>query len=168
MQVIVHSAAIQHRDAAGLALDKFRRRFPWLELIWADVGYNAWQVNAAVAKVPRLRLAVVKQSDDMKDFVVLPRRWVVERTFSWFARNGGVAKDCENRAEALATFITPASVQPGPRRFARESLNKRRSWRAGPVTGDEHGCYGFGEETFARTRGKGQDAPLAAIPMVAT
>ena len=63
MRVVVHSAAIQDRDGAGLVLDKIRRRFPWLELIWADGGYNAWQVDAAVAKVPRLRLAIVKYHD---------------------------------------------------------------------------------------------------------
>jgi putative transposase len=91
MRVVVHSAAIQDRDGAGLVLDKIRRRFPWLELIWADGGYNAWQVEAAVAKVPLLRLAIVKRSDDVKGFVVLPRRWVVERTFSWFGRNRRLA-----------------------------------------------------------------------------
>ena len=42
MRVVVHSAAIQDRDGAGLVLDKIRRRFPWLRLIWADGGYNAW------------------------------------------------------------------------------------------------------------------------------
>ena len=50
MQAVVHSAAIQDRDGAGLVLDSIRRRFPRLELIWADGGYNAWQVDAAVAK----------------------------------------------------------------------------------------------------------------------
>ncbi len=45
MRLVVHSAAIQDRDGAGLVLDKIRRRFPWLELIWADGGYNAWQVG---------------------------------------------------------------------------------------------------------------------------
>ena len=75
MRVVVHSAAIQDRDGAGLVLDKIRRRFPWLELIWADGGYSAWQVDAAVAKVPPLRLEIVKRSDDVKGFVVLPRRW---------------------------------------------------------------------------------------------
>ena len=74
MRVVVHSAAIQDRDGDGLVLDKIRRRFPWLELIWADGGYNAWQVDAAVAKVPLLRMEIVKRSDDMKGFVVLPRR----------------------------------------------------------------------------------------------
>jgi transposase len=60
MRVVVHSAAIQDRDGAGLVLDKTCRRFPWLELIWADGRYNAWQVNAVVAKVPPLRLEIVK------------------------------------------------------------------------------------------------------------
>ena len=74
MRVVVHSAAIQDRDGAGLVLDKIRRCFPWLELIWADGGYNVWQVDAAVAKVPPLRVEIVKRSDDVKGFVVLPRR----------------------------------------------------------------------------------------------
>ena len=56
LRVVVHSAGIQDRDGAALVLDKIRRRFPWLELVWADGGYNARQVAAAVAKVPVLRL----------------------------------------------------------------------------------------------------------------
>jgi putative transposase len=119
MRGVVHSAKIQDRDGAGLILDKIRRRFLWLELIWADDGYNAWQVDAAVAKVPRLRLEIVKRSDDIKGFVVLPRRWVVECTFSWFGRNRRLAKDFENLAETLATFVTLASIQLILRRLAR-------------------------------------------------
>src|SRR6476661_8682190 len=92
---------------------------PWLELIWADGGYNAWQVDAAVAKVPPLRMEIVKRSDDMKGFVVLPRRWVVERTFSWFGRNRRLAKDFENLTETLVTFVTLASIQLTLRRLAR-------------------------------------------------
>ena len=117
MRVIVHSAAIQDRDGAGLVLDKIRQRFPWLELIWADGGYNAWQVDAAVAKVPWLRLAIVKRSDHMKGFVALPRRWVVERTSSWFGRNRRLAKDFENLPK---TFVTLASIQFALRRLAGE------------------------------------------------
>ena len=119
MRVVVHSAAIQDRDGAGPVLDKIRRRFPWLELIWADGGYKAWQVEAAVAKMPPLRMEIVRRSDDMKGFVVLPRRWVVERTFSWFGRNRRLAKDFENLAETLATFVTLASIQLALRRLAR-------------------------------------------------
>src|SRR5246500_4030819 len=119
MRVVVHSAAIQDRDGAGLVLDKTRRRFPWLELVWADGGYNAWRVDAAVAKVPLLRMEIVKRSDDVKGFVVVPRRWVVERTFAWFGRNRRFAKDFENLVETLATFVTLASIQLAVRRLAR-------------------------------------------------
>jgi putative transposase len=117
-RVVVHTAEIQDRDGAGLVLDKIRRRFPRLELIWADGGYNAWQV-VAVAKVPRLCLEIVKRSEDIRGFVVLPRRWVVERTFSWFGRNRRLAKDFENLAETLATFVTLASIQLALRRLGR-------------------------------------------------
>ena len=119
MRVVVHSAATQDRDGGGLVLDKIRRRFSWLELIWADGGYNAWQIEAAVAKVPVLRMEIVKRSDDVKGFVVLPRRWVVERTFSWFGRNRRLAKDFENLADTLAIFVTLASIQLAVRRLAR-------------------------------------------------
>ena len=119
MRVIVHSAAVQDRDGAALVLDKIRRRFPWLELIWADGGCHARQVEAAVAKVPVLRLEIVKRSDDMSGFVVLPRRWVVERTFSWFGRNRRLAKDFENLATTLETFVTLAAIQIAVRRLAR-------------------------------------------------
>jgi transposase len=55
-----------------------------------------------------------------KGFVVLPRRWVVERTFSWFGRNRPLAKDFENLAETLATFVTVASIQLAFGRLVRE------------------------------------------------
>ena len=129
MRVVVQSAAVQERDGAGLVLDKIRRRFPWLELIWADGGYTAWQVEAAVAKVPVLRMEIVKRSDDVKGSVVLPRRWAVERTFSWFGRNGRLDKELENLAETVATFATLASIQLALRRLARgvgRELNKNR------------------------------------------
>ena len=119
LRVIVHSAGIQDRDGAALVLDKIRQQFNWLELVWADGGYNARQVNDAVAKQPGLRIEIVKRSDDMKGFVVLPRRWVVERTFSWFGRNRRLTKDYENLAATLATFVLLAAIQLGIRRLAR-------------------------------------------------
>jgi len=119
LRVVIHSAGIQDRDGAALVLDKIRYRFPWLELVWADNGYNAWQVEAAVAKVPVLRLEIIKRSDDLNGFVVLPRRWVVERTFSWFGRNRRIAKDYENLAESLSAFVTLACIQIAIRRLAR-------------------------------------------------
>jgi transposase len=93
LRIVIHSAGVQDRDGAALVLDKIRNSFPWLELLWADGGYNAHQVDAAVAEVPSLRIGIIKRSDDMKGFVLLPRRWVVERTFSWFGRKRRLAKD---------------------------------------------------------------------------
>ena len=61
----------------------------------------------------------VKRSNDMRGFAVLPRRWVVERTFSWFGRNRHLAKDFESLAETLAIFVTLASIQLALRRLAR-------------------------------------------------
>jgi len=72
-----------------------------------------------VAKVPLLRMPIVKRSDDTKGFVVLPRRWVVERTFSWFGPNRRLAEDLENLVETLATFVTLASIRLALRRLAR-------------------------------------------------
>jgi transposase len=82
---------------------------------------SSWttQVDAAVAKVPLLRMETVMRSDEMKGFVVLPRRWVVERTFSWFGRNRRLAKDFENLAETLGAFVSLASIQLAFRRLAR-------------------------------------------------
>ena len=74
---------------------------------------------AELLKEDPLRLEIVKRSDEMKGFVVLPRRWVVERTFSWFGRNRRLAKDFENLAETLGTFVTLASIQLALRRLAR-------------------------------------------------
>jgi transposase len=135
-----------------------RRHFTWLELIWADGGYNAWQVDAAVAKVPRLRLAIVKRSDDMKGFVVLPRRWVVERTFSWFGRNRRLAKDFENLAETLGAFVALASIQllPSGGLPGRRSPTQQTAGLHGAVV---KVCKSDREGTVAGTRGNGRDAP---------
>ena len=67
LRVVVHSAAIQDRDGAALVFDCIRQRFNWLELVWADGGYNARQVEHAVAAQPPLRLEIVKRPNDSSD-----------------------------------------------------------------------------------------------------
>jgi hypothetical protein len=88
---------------------------PGFELIWADGGYNAWQVDAAVAKMPLLSMEIVKRSDDMKGFV-LPRRWVVERT-SWVptkpAPRQGLRKPCRNPGHLCYHRLHPSSSSGG-------------------------------------------------------
>jgi transposase len=139
MRVIVHSAAIQDRDGAGLVLDKIRRRFPWLEMIWADGGYNAWQVDAAVAKVPPLRMEIVKRNDDMEGFVV-PRRWVVERTFSWPkpASCQRLREPCRNPGHLRCPRLHPTGPQAARQGVGRDggglqSMNSRPSPTPGPA-----------------------------------
>ena len=106
--MVVHSAAIQDRDGAAAVSHRIRQRFNWLELVWGDGGDNARKVEHAVAAQPPLRVEIVKGPDDSSGFIVLPRRWVVERTFSWFGRNRRLAKDYEN----LATPSPPSSHSP--------------------------------------------------------
>lgn len=117
LRAVIHSAGAQDRDGAALVLDKIRNSFPWLELVWVDSGYNAHRVDAAVAKIPSLRIEIVRRGDDTSGFVLLPRRWIVER-HSVFGRNRRLAKDRENLAETLQTFVVLASIQIAIRRLA--------------------------------------------------
>lgn len=121
LRVVIHSAGMQDRDGAALVLDRIRTRFPWLQLVWADAGYDARQVKAAVARLPVLQMEIVRRSDDQKGFEVQPRRWVVERTFSWLSRNRRLAKDYENLASTLAAFVAVASIRLALKRLARLS-----------------------------------------------
>ena len=94
---------------------------------------NTWQVDSALANVPRLHMEIVKRRNDTKGCVVLPRRWVVERTFSWLGRARRLEKDFGNLAETLATFITLASIHLALRRLAKakvvNSTNRRSANR---------------------------------------
>ena len=128
--------------------------FPGPDLIWADGGYNAWQVDAAVPKVPPLRPEIVKRRDDKKGFVVLPRRWAVERTFSGFGRNRRLAKDFENLAETLATFVT---LYPAGPQAAHQGLGCGPRYSVTKVGKSD--C----ERTFAGASGNDEDAPLAVV-----
>ena len=118
LRVVVHSAGIQDRDGAALVLEGLRGRCPNLELVWADAGYHARQVDAAVAAVPDLRIEIVRRSQP-KGWELLPRRWVIERSFAWFGRNRRLARDYEGLLATAADFIHLASIQLLVRRAAR-------------------------------------------------
>ena len=119
LRLVVHSAGIQDRDGAALLFDKIRKRFPWLECVFADCGYNARQTFEAAAANHPLRLEIVRRNPNAEGFEVIPRRWVVERTFSWLGRNRRLAKDFENLADTLLAFATLAAIALGIRRLAR-------------------------------------------------
>jgi putative transposase len=117
MAVVVHSAAIQDRDGALLVLAKLLPLglFPRLKLIWADGGYAGRLVRfidrlGQVGRSLGWRLEIVKRTDDMKGFVLLPRRWIVERTFGWLGRYRRLSKDYEEQTRNSETMIRLAMI----------------------------------------------------------
>ena len=82
LNVDVHAADIQDRDGAETLLRQARRRFPFVERIVADGGYAGPKMRALVARTGSWTLEIVKRSD-VRGFVVLPKRWIVERTLAW-------------------------------------------------------------------------------------
>ena len=104
LAVVVHAASIQDRDGAKLVLAKLKGRFSRLKLIWADGGY-AGQLIDWTRKFGRWVLEIVKRNDDMTGFVVLPKRWIVERTFGWFKRYRRLSKDYEVLPESSEAVI---------------------------------------------------------------
>lgn len=86
----------KRRDGAPLVLDDIRASFPWLRHVFADGGYAGQKLRAALTKIGKWTIEIIKRSDRTKDFTVLPRRWVVERTFAWLHPNRRLAKDFEH------------------------------------------------------------------------
>ena len=112
MRAIVHGADIQDRDGGEMLMATLFGLYPFLLNLYADGGYQGPQFQRAVKKaLRRLNVEVVKRSDQAKTFVVLPKRWIVERTFAWLNRCRRLVKDweCLNR-KALA-FLKLASIR---------------------------------------------------------
>jgi putative transposase len=109
MAVVVHAASIQDRDGAKLVLRKLVGRFSRLSLIWADGGYAGKLIDWA-ANFGRWVLRIVKRNDEIKGFAVLPRRWVVERTFSWLGKYRRLSKDYESLTVSSETMIQLAMI----------------------------------------------------------
>jgi len=114
--VVIHEASIQDRDGAKLVLEYLRKGFRRLTLIWADGSY-AGQLIEWTKKRLRCTLEIVKRSDDVKGFTVLPKRWIVERTFGWFGRYRRLAKDYEVITENSEAMIRIAMINLMSRRL---------------------------------------------------
>lgn len=95
----VLTANIQDRDGAKLLLTEIKEQMPRLQIIWADGGYRGKLILWIAAQCLWM-LEVVKRNDQLKKFVVLPKRWIVERTFSWLNRNRRLSKDYERKPES--------------------------------------------------------------------
>jgi transposase len=115
---IVHRADVQDRDGAVWLLASIRAAFPWLRHIFADGAYAGDKLAAALARLGRWTIEIVKRAEEARGFHVLPRRWVVERTLAWLGRNRRLAKDFEASIASAEAWIMIASVRLLSRRLA--------------------------------------------------
>src|SRR5882757_4898210 len=114
LHLVVHPANIQDRDGAKLVLPILLQRFGWLRCIFVDSGYAGELVPWCKKLLPNrgLRLEVVKRSDAHKHcFHILPKRWIVERTFGWLSKFRRLAKDYEFRTDNSEAMILIAATR---------------------------------------------------------
>ena len=105
--VIVHVASLQDRDGARLVLEKLKNFFPALKVVFADGGY-AGKLLHWVEQLKAFVLRIIKRTD--KGFKILPKRWIVERTFGWFGKYRRLSKDYERLTENSEATIKLAMI----------------------------------------------------------
>ena len=123
--VMVTAASVQDRAGGRAILERLAARFPSVALLWADGGY-ANKVDTSLLTWAKdklhLLIEIVKRSDDVKGFQVLPRRWVVERTFGWLVRNRRLARDYERLSDTSETMIKIAMIRLMATRLAGQNI----------------------------------------------
>lgn len=121
MHAIVHPADIQDRDGGVLLITTLFGLYPSLRKLFADGGYQGPVFEQGAGKfLTQMRVEIIKRSDSAKGFVVLPRRWVVERTFAWLNRCRRLAKDFENRTRNGLAFLKLASIRLMTRKLCNQ------------------------------------------------
>jgi len=114
----VHPADVQDRDGMREVLRQARRSFPFIELIFADAGYQGPKAAKAVADTGCWAIEIVKRTD-AHNFVALPKRWIVERTLAWISHNRRLARDFERYARTVVAFVRLAMIRLMLRRLTR-------------------------------------------------
>jgi transposase len=115
----VHSAGIQDRDGAPDVLAAVAERYPMLRHIFADGGYAGPKLQDALNAIGRWTVQIVERSDTADGFEILPRRWVVERTFAWLNRCRRLSKDWEKSIASAEAWILIAHIRRVTRYLAR-------------------------------------------------
>ena len=111
LNIVIHPADVQERDGAPRVLDRrTRRRFPFIERVYADGGYRGERTAARIARTGLWRLEIVMRPN-IPRFEVLPKRWIVERTFAWLGRCRRLAKDFENLIRSAVAFVRLAMIR---------------------------------------------------------
>ncbi len=121
LTVMVHSAAIQERRGFKLLLFRIRHLFPRLSLIWVDGAYDGQPLQTWVKHWFDWLVETIKRNENTQGFEVLPRRWVVERTFGWFGRYRRLSKDYEYLTSTSETMLYIAMINLMLRRLTRNS-----------------------------------------------
>jgi transposase len=118
---IVHAADVQDRDGGVLLMSTMFGLYPFLIKLYADGGYQGAQFQQRLKSVCRqINVEIVKRSDTARKFVVLPKRWIVERTFAWLNRCRRLAKDWENLNSNALAFLRWASIRLMVRKLCQE------------------------------------------------
>jgi putative transposase len=117
--VLVHAASIQDRDGAVELIKTIRHRFPWLRHLFADSAYGGDKLATEIAGLGQWTLEIIKRPNAANGFVVLARRWVVERTFAWLGRCRRLAKDWERTIESSTAWTVIAHIRRLTRLIAR-------------------------------------------------
>ena len=112
LHALVHAADVQDRDGGALLIATLFGMFPFLLKLYADGGYQGPEFrNAVNAILAQVNVEIVKRADRAQGFVVLPKRWVVERTFAWLNRCRRLAKDWEMLNQKARAFLLLASIR---------------------------------------------------------
>ena len=120
MHAVVHAADIQDRDGGAMLMATLFGLYPFLLKLYADGGYQGAGFRAAMKTImAQVDVQIVKRSDRAQGFTILPKRWVVERTFAWLNRCRRLAKDWECLNRKARAFLLFASVRLMVRRLAR-------------------------------------------------
>jgi putative transposase len=118
LAVHVHPANVQDCHGAVARLERLRRRFPKLRHVFADRIYRGNQLATALSHCGPWTIEIVERPPGVKGFQLLPRRWVVERTFAWFGRCRRLAKDFEGSAATEVAWLLVAHLRLLTRRLA--------------------------------------------------
>ncbi len=124
----VHAADIQDRDGAVDVVASIRWLYPWLRHLFADGGYAGGKLRDALARFGQWTIEVIKRSERASGFEVLPRRWVVERTFAWLGRCRRLARDFETTIASAVAWLLIAHIRTLIRRL-RKSLKSNTPFR---------------------------------------
>lgn len=119
--VSVLPANVQDRDGARDLLREARRRFPFVERIFADAGYQGPKMAKATARAGCWKIEIVKRCD-LHRFVVVPKRWIVERSLAWISRNRRLMRDFERYAATVAAFVRLAMIRLMLKRLTKPTL----------------------------------------------